>query len=69
MSLKLVRRPKSPNWIIRGTLRGIRINESTGVAGRRAAEEIRAERQSELKNGRSPHFAADPVLLGSVARE
>ena len=48
MSLKLVRRPKSPNWIIRGTLRGIRIEESTGVADRRAAEEIRAKREAEV---------------------
>jgi len=46
--LKLTRRPRSPNWIIRGTLRGIRIEESTGVSEKRAAEEIRAKREAEL---------------------
>ena len=56
MPLKLVRRPKSPNWIIRGTLRGRRVEESTGVAGRAAAEEIRANRKrnfTESVHGRS----------------
>lgn len=48
MPLKLVRRPKSPYWIIRGTLRGIRIEESTGVSEKRAAEEIRAKREAEI---------------------
>lgn len=48
MPLKLVRRPKSPNWIIRGTIRGIRIEESTGTSERRIAEEIRAKREAEL---------------------
>src|SRR5437660_6442544 len=48
MPLKLVRRPKSPNWIIRGTLRGIRLEESTGVDDKKAAEEIRAKREAEI---------------------
>jgi hypothetical protein len=48
MPLRLVRRPKSPNWIIRGTLRGIRIEESTGVGDKRAAEEIKAKREAEI---------------------
>src|SRR5580700_2564030 len=50
MPLRLVRRPKSPNWIIRGTVRGIRVEESSGVvlANRRAAEEIRAKREAEI---------------------
>ncbi len=48
MSLKIVRRPKSPNWIIRGTVRGIRVEESTGTSERRIAEEIRAKREAEL---------------------
>jgi integrase len=46
--IKLVRRPRSSNWILRGTLRGIRIEESTGVGDRRAAEEIRAKREAEI---------------------
>jgi integrase len=46
--LDLKRRPKSPYWIIRGTLRGIRIEESTGVSDKRIAEEIRAKREAEI---------------------
>jgi len=46
--LRLVRRPKSPNWIIRGTVRGIRVKESTGTSKRPVAEEIRATREAEL---------------------
>lgn len=48
MSLRLVRRPKSPNWIIRGTLRRIRIEESTGTDNKKVAEEIRAKREAEI---------------------
>jgi integrase len=48
MPLKLVRRPKSPNWVIRGTLRRVRVEESTGTSNRTAAEEIRAKREAEI---------------------
>jgi integrase len=48
MPLKLVIRPKSPNWIIRGTVRGIRVEESTGTGDKRIAEEIRAKREAEI---------------------
>jgi hypothetical protein len=48
MPLKLVRRPKSPFWIMRGTVRGIRIEERTGTDKRSVAEEIRAKREAEL---------------------
>jgi integrase len=48
MPLKLVRRPKSPYWVIRGTLRGIRVEESTGIAERGPAEEILAKRAGEI---------------------
>jgi integrase len=48
MSLRLVRRPKSPYWIIRGTVRRIRVEESTGTDNKKAAEEIRAKREAEL---------------------
>src|SRR5437763_16218985 len=46
--LKLVRRPKSPYWIVRGTVRHIRVEESTGTPDKRTAEEIRAKRESEI---------------------
>ena len=48
MSLRLVHRPKSPNWVMRGTVRGIRIEESTGLTDRRQAEILRAKREAEI---------------------
>jgi hypothetical protein len=48
MPIRLVRRPKSPNWVMRGTVRRIRIEESAGTSDRRLAEEIRAKREAEL---------------------
>ncbi|WLB18946.1 site-specific integrase [Bradyrhizobium japonicum] len=48
MPLRLVERRKSPFWIIRGTLRGIRVEESTGTSDRRAAEEILIKREAEI---------------------
>jgi integrase len=48
MPLCLVKRPKSPYWIIRGTLRRIRVEESTGTSDRRAAEEILIKREAEI---------------------
>ena len=48
MPLKLVKRPKSPYWIMRGTVRGVRVEESTGTPDKRAAEEIRAKRAAEI---------------------
>jgi integrase len=46
--VKLVKRPKSPYWIVRGTLRGIRVEESTGTTNKRAAEEVKAKREAEI---------------------
>jgi GIY-YIG catalytic domain len=52
--LKIVRRPKSPFWYIRGTVRHIRVEESTGIVddgravNKKIAEEIRAEREAEI---------------------
>jgi integrase len=51
MSLKLVRRPKSPNFVIRGSIGGHRVEESTGTSDRRTAEEIRAKREAEIHRG------------------
>lgn len=48
MSLKLIRRHHSPNWYVRGTIRGINVDESTGVADRKIAETIRAQREWEI---------------------
>jgi integrase len=48
MSLKLVKRPGSPYWYLRGTVRGSSVFESTGVTQQSAAEAIRARRENEL---------------------
>ncbi len=48
MSLKIVKRPKSPYWVIRGSISGIRIEESSGTSSRAIAEEIKAKRESEI---------------------
>ena len=48
MPLRLVKRPKSPYWVIRGTLRRIRVEESTGTSDKRAAEEILIKREAEI---------------------
>ena len=48
MPLQLLRRPKSKNWVMRGTVRGRRVEESTGTSDKRFAEEIRAKREAEL---------------------
>jgi integrase len=47
MPLKLYRKRGSPNWYIRGTVRGITVDESSRVAERSAAEAIRARREWE----------------------
>lgn len=48
MPLTLKRRHGSPSWYLRGTVRGISVDESTGTGDRKAAEEIRAVREAEL---------------------
>jgi integrase len=48
MPLKLKRRPGRPHWYIHGTIRGISVRESTGVADHKAAEAIRARREWEI---------------------
>lgn len=46
--LKLVRRHGGKHWYIRGTLRGIAVDESTRTDDKKAAEMIRAQREWEL---------------------
>ncbi len=48
MSLKLKRRPGRPHWYMFGTVRGVSIRESTGVADAKVAEAIRARREWEI---------------------
>ncbi len=77
MPLKLVHRPKSPYWIMRGTVRGISIEESTGTTDKAVAEEIRAKREAEILTesvyGKSitvtfAHAVADYLEHGSGAK-
>jgi integrase len=58
MPLKLVRRPRSPYWYIRGSIRGISVDESTGLGDRREAEDQLALRAAEITK-RSIH--GDPA--------
>ncbi len=48
MPLKLVERHGSPNWYLRGSVRGHRVDESTGTGDRKAAEQIRVRREAEI---------------------
>lgn len=48
MPLTIKRRHGSPNWYLRGTIRGLVVDESTGTSDRKAAEEVRAIREAEL---------------------
>ncbi|MBB3978166.1 integrase [Rhizobium azooxidifex] len=48
MGLKLYRRSDSPNWWLRGSVRGISVYESTKTDNQEAAETIRILREQEL---------------------
>ncbi|MGH6978209.1 MAG: tyrosine-type recombinase/integrase [Brevundimonas sp.] len=48
MPLQLKRRHGSPSWYLRGSVRGLIVDESTGTSDRKAAEEILALRHAEL---------------------
>lgn len=41
---------RGPNWYLRGTVRGIRVFETSGTNDRKAAEAIRIRREAELLN-------------------
>lgn len=47
MPLRLYRKRGSPNWYVRGTVRGVTVDESSGVADKQVAETIRARREWE----------------------
>ena len=50
MPLKLVKRHGSPFWYLRGTVRGVDVDESTKVADREQAEAFEAKREWEIVN-------------------
>jgi integrase len=48
MSLKLVKRHGSDSWYIRGTVRGVAVDESTKIVDKALAEAVRAKREWEI---------------------
>lgn len=48
MPLRLVQRHGGKIWYLRGTIRGFRVDESTGTVDLKAAEEIRIKREAVL---------------------
>ena len=48
MPLKITQRHGSANWYLRGTVRGVAVDETTGTHDRKRAEEIRIKRESEI---------------------
>jgi hypothetical protein len=48
VSLKLVKRHGSDSWYIRGTVRGVAVDESTKIADKALAEAVRAKREWEI---------------------
>jgi len=68
MPLRLYRKRGSPNWYIRGTVRGITVDESSKVADRRAAEEIRAHREAEILKASVYGRAATATFLEAAVR-
>ena len=66
MSLRVVKRGKSPNLYLRGTVRGISVFETTGTHDRQAAEAVRIKREGELLN-RSVFGPAATVTFAEAA--
>jgi integrase len=64
--LKLVKRPKSPYWVLRGTVGGRRIEETTGTASRTEAESLRIAREREFLDRRL-HGDAAALTFGAAA--
>jgi hypothetical protein len=66
MPLKLVRRKGAPHLYLRGTVRGLRVFETTGTNDRKAAEAIRIKREAEILD-RSVFGVAATVTFAEAA--
>jgi len=66
MGLKLTRRAGRDSWIIRGTVAGQRIHESTGTGDKRLADAIRLRREVQLLERHALGRAAT-VTFGEAA--
>ncbi len=74
MPLRVVRRPKSPLFYVRGTIAGVRVEESTRTSDRKLADQYRAKREAEiyrgdLYGGRVSRTFAEAVLSYLEARD
>lgn len=68
MPIKLIKRHGSPNWYIRGTVRGVPVDESTGLPDKEQAETIRAKREWEILQGElTGRRAASTFLAAAVS--
>lgn len=66
MPLKLARRDGSPHYYLRGTVRGVRVFESTGTDNAEHAEGLRVAREAEIWQ-RSVHGARAVVGFATAA--
>jgi hypothetical protein len=67
MPLKLYQRAGSPNWYLRGTLRGVSVRESCQTDGRKIAEEIKAKREWEILQSSVYGIKTGGTFLAGVA--
>lgn len=68
MPLKIEQRDGSPNYYLRGTLRGIRVRESCGTDDKTTAEAIKARREWEILQGSVFGVKAAGTFNGAVAK-
>ncbi|MDD1523460.1 MULTISPECIES: tyrosine-type recombinase/integrase [Bradyrhizobium] len=67
MPLRLYQRDGSPNWYLRGTLRGILVRESCQTDDRKIAQEIKAKREWEILQRSVYGVKASGTFLGAAA--
>ena len=66
MPLRITKRHNSPNWYLRGTIRGITVDETTGTTSKEKADEIRIKRETDLLE-RSIHGEKETVTFLEAA--
>lgn len=65
--LTLVKRPKSPYWIARGTVDGVRVERSTGETSKPAARQKLAEIVDEARAARAPASWRDMPFAAALS--
>ena len=68
MPLKLCppRTGKSPNWTIRGTYLGVRVNQTAGTADVKLARKILAKVKDEIESGASSKSGAPTLAVAAL---